>query len=498
MKINGLGIGLALLYCLAGTSVMAADRYVLPQGAGTRDGSSWENALAASAGGLQKGWDALTPGDTCFVGGGQYADVTLSLSSGGAKGKYKKLTGVNRAGQRPVFTGSWTREQPAKGRDFVTAKEGASYWSLENLEIRNYRIGIVSTGGRHTGVRIVNVDVTGARSGIELTGGAPAAQPDLGTHDVLIQDCAFTGYTKRGIRFQGGNYNVRVVNCIADAGGAPWAVEPFQMGFAIQGAQTSVKQPTGAAPDHDITFEGCVAKNNYNDAGDKYWNADGFCAEGTPYNLRYVNCRAFDNTDGGWDDKSRNPVLINCVALRNKRNFRFWTTKGVAVLTNCIGAFSVKPGGSGTETGLWTQGSVRAENCTFHNNGIAVDLDGAKDGAKASVELRRCILSSDASKGGVLSTVEPGGKLMLIETVTWQEGKSGEDPRFRSARATWDGTGTGMDSQRYGKAKGYHSGFMVSAANGSRLKPSLARSSGAKRAQALTLAASAVIRERSR
>jgi hypothetical protein len=445
--------GIALLCCLASSSALAADRYVLPQGAGTRDGSSWANALDASSGGLQKGWDALAPGDTCFVGGGEYVGVTLSLNRGGAEGKYKKLVGVTREGQRPRFVGKWTKEQPAKGPDCIVAKQGISHWSLENLEIRNYRIGIVSTEGRHTGVRIINVDVTGSRSGIELNGGAPAAQPELGSHDILIQDCAFIGFTKRGIRFQYGNYKARVVNCIADAGGAPWAVEPFQMGFQVQGAQNASKQDTGAAPDHDITFEGCVAKNNYNDAGDKYWNADGFCAEGTTYNLRYVNCRATDNTDGGWDDKSRNPVLINCVALRNKRNFRFWTTTGIATLINCLAAFSVKPGGNGTETGLWTQGNVRAENCTFHNNGSAVDLDGTR----ANVELIRCILSSDSAKGGSLSAVEEGGKLTLTETANWLEGKSGDDPRFQSARAAWDGVGNAMDSQRYGKTRGYHS-----------------------------------------
>lgn len=460
MKASRLIAATMLLLCVAGAPAPGADQYVLPGGAGTRDGSSWENARNAAAGGLQKGWDALAPGETCFVGGGRYPGVTLVLGSGGVPGKYKRLLGVNRAGQRPQFIGAWTREQPARGPDCITARQGAGCWRLENVEIRGYRIGVASTGGRHTGVRIVDVDVRGARSGIELTGGAPAARPELGTHDVGIQDCEFVGYTKRGIRFQGGNYDVRVVNCLADAGGRGWAVEPFQMGFAVQGAETSGKQPTGAAPDHDIAFENCVARNNYNDAGDNYWNADGFCAEGTPYNLRYVDCRATDNTDGGWDDKSPNPVLINCVALRNKRNFRFWTRTGVATLTNCIGAFSRKPGGSGTETGLWTQGGVRAENCTFHNNGIGTDLDGAR----ANVELRRCVVSTDAAKAGVPSTVETGGKLTLLETAIWQEGKGGEDPQFGSARATWDGIGADMDSRRWGKAKGYHSRLPAPAA----------------------------------
>jgi hypothetical protein len=212
-------LGLLLVSGFACASVQAADYYVLPHGAGSHDGSSWENALDASASGLQKGWDAVQPGETLFVGGGEYAGVTLSVSSGGAEGKYKKLVGVTRGGERPRFVGKWTKEQPAKGADFMTIKQGVSYWSVENLDVRSYRNAVISSGGRHTGVRLINLDVTGARAGIEFVGGGLATDPALGTHDVLIQDCEFVNYTKRGIRFQGGNYNVKVVNCLADAGG---------------------------------------------------------------------------------------------------------------------------------------------------------------------------------------------------------------------------------------------------------------------------------------
>ncbi len=447
MRISAPFIGLIVLACLVCGSVRAADQYVLPQGAGTKTGSSWENALDASSGGLQKGWDAIAPGETCFVGGGQYAGVTLSVSSGGTAGRYKKLVGVNRGGLRPRFVGTWTKEQPSKGPDCISVRQGVSYWSLENLDLRSYRNAVVSSGGRHVGVRVLNIDVTGARAGMELTGGGLATEPGIGTHDVLIQDCDFVGFTKRGIRFQGGNYNVRVVNCLADAGGKAWAVEPFQMGFAVQGSQTSDKKATAASPDHDITFIRCTAKNSYNDAGDKYWNADGFVAESTPYNIQYLGCRAFDNTDGGWDDKSRNPVLKDCVALRNKRNFRFWTRTGTATLTNCIGAYAIMPGGTGSAAGLWTHGNVRAENCTFHNNPISLDLDTAE----ANVELRRCIVSSDDARISVKPTVDAGAKLLLVETA------SGVNPGFIAARQNWSGEGKAFDSTLYGSQKGYRS-----------------------------------------
>ncbi|MNC26257.1 hypothetical protein D3C75_743800 [compost metagenome] len=78
--------------------------------------------------------------------------------------------------------------------------------------------------------------------------------------------------------------------------------------------------------DHDITFNDCTASNNYKNAGpDAYWNADGFCAEKASDNITYNRCTAFGNTDGGWDVKSYNTYLNDCVSYGNKRAYRFWS-----------------------------------------------------------------------------------------------------------------------------------------------------------------------------
>src|SRR5215212_3225898 len=68
----------------------AADLHLLPQGAGAKDGSSWQNALDGSAG-LQAGWDALQPGQTLWVGSGAYPNAKLNISKGGEAGKLKTL-----------------------------------------------------------------------------------------------------------------------------------------------------------------------------------------------------------------------------------------------------------------------------------------------------------------------------------------------------------------------------------------------------------------------
>ena len=297
-----------------------------------------------------------------------------------------------------MFLGTWSKNVPSHGKDFLTLQTGVSFWVLENLEVRNYRVAVLSTGGRHSNVQIKNVDAFGVRSGMELSGGAPATEPMLGSHDWLIQDCEFVGYTKRGIRFQNGSYNVRVVNCVADAGGAGWATELFHEGFNVQGAQTASKQATDFAPDHDISFERCVAKNNYNNAGAGYWNSDVFAP---------------------------NPHPITCITPI----VAHWITR---------------------TAGLWTHGTVRAEQCKFHNNAIGVDLDTAE----ANVTLIDCILSlDDAAKKGTLSTVEAGGKLSLVRTALWQKGvfpggDLGDDPQSASVPSTWDGTGPNLNSGR--------------------------------------------------
>lgn len=426
----------------------AGGRCVLPSGAGTKDGSSWGNALDASQNGLQRGWDALKPDETLWIGSGQYVNVTLHIKSGSEAGRFKKLIGYDSGMGRPIFVSTFDKMNPAKsGQTFLTAESGASQWWVQNIELRNYRLGLYGRG-RHQNVRIINFDVTGCREGISLDAGATVENPALGSHDIEIRDCEFTHYTKRGIRFQNGNYHVRVINCAADAGGREWATEPFQMGFSVAGAVKSQAGVAGA-PDHDLTFINCIARNNFNDAGTKYWNADGFVAESGVYNLRYTNCKAFDNTDGGWDDKSSNALLEGCVALRNKRNFRFW---GSARMVRCLSAYAVHPGGNGSAAGLWASGEVMAERCTFHNNSIGIDVDEG-----GSVALSKCIVSNDRQQKGVLTDVEAKAQLKHSETTLWQEGEGGEAPQFVNPSPQWDGVGTNFNSKTFGAQKGYHS-----------------------------------------
>ena len=427
------------------------DVYVTPTSAGSKDGSSWDNAAPGNGvGALQAAWNATGEAKTCHVGSGLYTQQSLQITAGGHDiHTPKRLLGEDTGGGLPVFRSTWTKDDPSHGASFVEAAAGASYWWLQDLKVEHYQL-VVRLLGQNVGLHILNVDMTDTRIAMTLEGGATVNDLLGASHDILIKDCDVTGFTKNAIRIQGGVYQVRVVNCHADAGGKPYATEKFHMCFHASGG-------SGTICDHDIAYIGCSARNSYDDAGDKYWNGDGFAAERNVYNLSYVDCNAFDCTDGGWDDKSLNPTLVGCVSLRNKRNFRLWS-QGGATLIRCLGAYG-HLSGSGTSCGLYAcRGAlVKAIDCTFYNNPIQVDLSTEKtaEGRRTRIELDDCIVGSDTDPVGSLYRVEENGDLARNGVVEYLKGQAGADPKLSQVTRDWDGTGEAFVSQAFGPDKGF-------------------------------------------
>ena len=108
-------------------SLQAADFYILQDGAGTKDGSSWENAQAGDGATFQAAWDALTPGDTLHVGSGTYANVSINATKGGVAKTPVRLLGEDRGGGLPKFVSNFDKMNPAKtGGTFFKAASGLS------------------------------------------------------------------------------------------------------------------------------------------------------------------------------------------------------------------------------------------------------------------------------------------------------------------------------------------------------------------------------------
>jgi len=448
-----------------------SDLYVTPNGSGQRDGSSWGNALPGNAPGvLQAAWDALAPGQACRIGSGTYVNAKLTVSSGGdGRDKMKRLVGEDTGDGPAWFVGDWNPGKPADGITFITLADEVDYCSFENLRLARYRRGIVSSEGRHVGLRVKNFDVYEGRFGIFLQGFAHENEPEVASHDIVIEDCEFIQFTKSAVRLQAGNYDVRIINCVADAGGYEWMKESFQICYAVVGdSPRRLFHPDEEpwAAEHDILFVNCVARNAiYSRA--RYWQGDGFIAEGNVRNVAYINCESYDHADGGWDVKADNVVYVNCIGLRSKMNFRIWH-QGFPY--NCLSAYSFKRGGSWTTAGLWTIGDVHAASCTLHNNDTQQIFADRKDGSggnpdrEADIHLEDCIVSFDGTNSQTERLYSDDTRITRLNTAEWRPGSDSEpaqgpDPDFVAAAQSksWNGLPPdAFDSDRYKTSKGYH------------------------------------------
>lgn len=368
------------------TAVVApegTDQYVTPQGAGRRDGTDWANAHSGTSDGLAQAWKAAGPGCTVFLGAGEYRNVSLTIADGGADDTRRKtLRGVDGPdGSRAVFVGTWKRSKPANGPTLFTMRPGAFYVTIENLEVRDYKTTLTALGP-NTGLRVRKVDVRNCRDAFWFDGGMAAGLPESGTGDLVMEDCTVVNHSKKGIRTLNGVHHSKFVRVRTDAGGKEFSqmqpLDVFSGGFHVLG---SYRAPDGVSrPDHHIEFIDCQADNNYHDPGpDKsYWNADGFCSESATHDISFVRCRAFNNTDGGWDIKTTRPTFVDCVGIGNKRNFRVWTRAGEpAVFRNCLSAGSVDFGARHHHVGFWLLGGGIAtfSHCTSWNDDACVAVE---------------------------------------------------------------------------------------------------------------------------
>jgi hypothetical protein len=211
----------------------------------------------------------------------------------------------------------------------------------------------------------------------------------------------------------------------------------------------------------------CIARNAiYSRA--RYWQGDGFTAEGDVRNVAYINCESYDHADGGWDVKADNVVYVNCIGLRSKMNFRIWQQ---GFLYNCLSAYSFKRGGSWTTAGLWTIGDVRAARCSFHNNNLQQICADKKEGSgadpdrEANVHLEHCIISFDGTDSQTERLYTGDTRITRLDSAQWHaasdsEQAHGSNPDFVAAAQakSWHGLPPdAFDSGRYQTSKGYHS-----------------------------------------
>ncbi len=437
--------------------------FVTPDGAGEQTGESWANAVAGNkANGLNDAIELLSKeGRKMHIGGGTYdVEQHFELKIGGTSAD-DMLEIIGDENNMPVFVGGWDADNQPQSATFLKVMVSQNFWKISNIKIKNYRFGI-DLNGRHVGGRLNNIEIDMMDSGILMRGNATTANPEVGTHDLIVENCHFTHYTKRGIRINGGNYNVTIKDCTADQGGkAFWRTGNWGSSFHVADGNAD------GIYDHDITYINVKAGNNYHEH-DVYSNADSFVSERNAYNLKYVGCYAYANTDGGWDDKSQNPLLIDCISAHNKRNYRFWSegreVNGEVMGAEIYNSVSLAPkhvesGVKGSIVGAGSFGSdktmVTFFKSTFYHSDQFEILSHM-----GTITLNDCIIASDNSEK--LHTNEGNSGVVVWDTTIKfnPNGSDGHqtdaDPNFNNPSEDWTGGNSAFDSQQY-PDKGYSS-----------------------------------------
>lgn len=401
----------------------AEDLYLTPQGAGDRDGRSWEHALAAAAM-TETVNQTMQPGDRLLLGGGNYGDVMLTISVGGAAEKPKTILGVDRGDGPPVFESTWSVDEPSKGATAIRLEPGVSHLIVQQLLIRRYMTGVKASPseGKHcSDIVFANVDMEQLRYGFYLSN----------CDGLRLENCDIKRYTKHGFRFEEGCRQVTVRGCGADCseGDEDWEskTELLPFGFLVN---------NGGAPHESFLFEDCLAVNNLMPLqNNRYKNGDGFVVEGNAKDVVFRRCRGIRNQDAGFDLKSPDVRLQDCVALRNSRNFRIWAGGS---LENCFAGWG--------STGLWSNGAaVTAKRCTFHELKTGAMTD---DRATEPVALIDCLVSQTAQTHR--RTASGGGGVQLEGTEVVKHAD------FVRPAEDWDGLGEAMNSRAFPE-KGYRS-----------------------------------------
>lgn len=297
-------------------SRVLATYYVSPNGEG--DGSSWDQATNISAvGDLLNGMKA---GEILFAADhGEYQlDRAIEISAGGGRADTPiRLRGVHSETGAPaaaILRGD--RRGGDMGVDAFRLLDGAGNLHFSHFDFRAIGNGCVRVAGNVSGLLIEDCSFDDIYRFLE-NGGADDRQAPL--RQFVVRRCAGTRVERGFLRVRYASRDGLIEDCRAE-------------GTPNEGGHI----PAGCALDDrasNITFRRCVMENFQQWRAGDYWNGDGFSDEENNSGIRYEACEARGATDGGFDCKSRDVTLVDCIAEDNKRNFRIWSAH--ATLSGC-------------------------------------------------------------------------------------------------------------------------------------------------------------------
>lgn len=306
----------AIMGC-RGVAATPRTLHITPDGAG--DGSSWSAAaslsnLEALIASVQLGGEVLIAAER-----GEYAlGEGLDIGAGAAAGAVVRVRGVSSETGEPmlaILRGN--RTQTEIGDAAFRLRRGAGHLHFSHLDFRAVGNGCFHVGAPLKRLTIEDCAFEDVYRFIENT--AHDGEREASLVDFAVRRCRGTRVERGFLRVRYGSRSGVIEECLAQ-------------GLANEGGSI----PAGCALDdeaRDIVYRRCVMENFQQWRAGRYWNGDGFSDEPGNENIRYEACQARGSTDGGFDCKSRNVVLENCLAEDNKRNFRIWDDR--ASLADC-------------------------------------------------------------------------------------------------------------------------------------------------------------------
>ena len=381
-------------------AIERATRFVTPQGSGRRTGTSVADAAS---------WAQL-PRLVAHADAGQVIGLVNSagpypttepveLLPHGAPKKPIVVTGVNPSGAPAPVTIVGNRTTPYRpeafaGTELFRLGPGSAHFLFANLKIRStetaFRLTGPATDGTFEDIEASNV----RRFFLNLP---TRGQQDASVLGLTLRRLTVLGFSKDAFRIGGNSTNILMEGVVCDSEHEDG--DSFAEGIHLVGSV------------HRVLIRDTRAQNTTDTLG-TYWNGDGFATEADVRDVAFVRTAATDNTDAGYDLKSKNTWLISTSASDNKRNYRLW---GSAELVDCAGTSPRRRGGAGNQVQVWLapHASVRVSGCTFSDRSSDTVVFDVGPAASLNVVSTRVTHSA-------LGTVEvrsPGSSLTMRNSV---------------------------------------------------------------------------------
>jgi hypothetical protein len=146
--------------------------------------------------------------------------------------------------------------------------------------------------------------------------------PDTRARHIVIAHLEGVEIAREGIRLRGDLEDITIRDFALTHAATPNAPPDLPEGIHIEsGRQFLIER-------------GTISGFQMSMPADRYWNGDGIAAERAAHDVTIRDVVVQDNSDGGLDLKSVGNVLDRVTAIRNNRNFRFWSDVEAGTLTS--------------------------------------------------------------------------------------------------------------------------------------------------------------------